>query len=158
MCVSEGKTTKPAPPINCIATLIICGHTWSQRQRRRGLRYATNREDKVQLSDVGKCGRCFQSAQREAVGHAENDWRNFRENRGCAVQPESFHSHAGMSQTHQCTVFIGSRAENRAKTHTQSKEKHVFNQASSICQHCVCVCVYRWPNTPLHRSCHWENR
>lgn len=165
--VSEGNLTEQVkllsqpPPINSTATLIICGHTWSQR----GLWYATNREGKVTLSDVGKSpfsclGRCFCSAQREAVGRTETDWRNWTESRGGgAVQPEAFHGYTGMSpgNKHINVQFsLGQEQKWALNTHAQSKEKHVFNQASSICQRRVCT--YTWPNTPLHRSCHWKNR
>lgn len=78
---------------------------------------------------------------------------------GGAVQPETFHGYTGMSpgNKHINVQFsLGQEQKWALNTHAQSKEKHVFNQASSICQRRVCT--YTWPNTPLHRSCHWKNR
>lgn len=73
------KPPSRPPPTNYTPTLMICGHTWSHLRGGRVMRYATNREEKVQLSDClfPRLGRCFCSAQRE--GHAENERRSCTE-------------------------------------------------------------------------------
>lgn len=76
------------PPTNETPTLMICGHTWSHLWGGRVVRYATNGEDKVQLSDVGKLlfpptwQVLLLRTKRTAVGHGERDWRDLTEGGG----------------------------------------------------------------------------
>lgn len=84
-CTFNHRRPSRPPPTNEIPTLMICGHTWSHLWGGRVVRYATNGEDKVQLSDVGKLlfpptwQVLLLRTKRKAVGHGERDWRKLPE-------------------------------------------------------------------------------
>lgn len=157
--------------------LSLRAHTLSQPQHKQGVWYATNRKDKVELSDGGKslfltwqvlcygtksiCHSCpkLEKLYRKPL-HTVNfmSWLTSMQ----ALKPGETHLSAagGHKFTHKQSGF----GRKQKWTHVHRAKSH-FNQAECISQHCLehtterpqcaceCVSEQTWPNnTPLHLS------